>query len=67
MSPSTNGTINQERNQCEALLTACFTLISYLAYSSALMMEAICSSDAPVNLNGLHGVITLKIEYLKEI
>jgi hypothetical protein len=35
--------------QCEALLTTCFMLVSCLAYSLALKMEAICSSETSVN------------------
>jgi hypothetical protein len=31
------------------------------AYSSTLKMEAICSSETSVDVNGLHGVISQKI------
>jgi hypothetical protein len=56
------GTISQERNICEALLSARLTLVSHFVFSLALMMETTCSSETPVNFNGLRGVISLKIE-----
>jgi hypothetical protein len=44
--------IREERT----LLTTCFMLVSCLAYSSTLKMEATCSSDMSP-FNGLHGYI----------
>jgi hypothetical protein len=40
-----------KRNHREAgsELAPCFTLVSYLAYSSTLKMEAICSSETSVD------------------
>jgi hypothetical protein len=35
---------------------------SCLAYSSTMKMEPICSSESSVDFNGLHGVISQKIE-----
>jgi hypothetical protein len=40
------------------LLQYSFTLVSCMAYSSTLKMEATCSSKMSVDSNGLHGVIT---------
>jgi hypothetical protein len=34
-----------------SLLPACFTLVSYLAYSSALKMEAMCSSEVSLDFH----------------
>jgi hypothetical protein len=33
----------------DALLATCFMLVSYLAYSSILKLEAICSSETPID------------------
>jgi hypothetical protein len=43
----------------ETLLSACFLLLSWLAYSSILTMEAVQSSETSVNYTGLHGVTNL--------
>jgi hypothetical protein len=42
--------ISQTRNQHEALLATCFTLVSCLAYSWTLKMEVICSSETSVDI-----------------
>jgi hypothetical protein len=44
-----------------ALLATCFRLVSYLAYSSILKMEATCSSKLRLTYNELHGVVSQKI------
>jgi hypothetical protein len=45
MSPPSSGRrISQARNKHEALLATYFMLVSYLAYSTTLMMEVIFSS-----------------------
>jgi hypothetical protein len=41
---------------------AAFTLVSCSAYSSTLKIEAIYPSETSVDFNGLHGVISQKIE-----
>jgi hypothetical protein len=48
-----------------AAAATCFTLVSSLAYSSILKLEAICFSETSVNFSRLHGVIFHKIELLK--
>jgi hypothetical protein len=44
------------------MLATYFTLISYLAFSSTLKMEAIFSSETSVDFDGLYVVVSLKIE-----
>jgi hypothetical protein len=46
-----------------SLLATCFTLVSFLAYSSTLKVDATCW----LTFNGLHGVISQKIELFKKI
>jgi hypothetical protein len=36
-----------------------------LAYSSILKLETACSSETSANFNGLHGVISQRIEFFK--
>jgi hypothetical protein len=43
-------------------LLLCFMLISSLTYSLILKTEVICSSETSVDFNGLHFVISQKIE-----
>jgi hypothetical protein len=43
-------------------LLPAFMLVSCLAYSSTLKMEATCFSETSVDFQGLHGVIFQKIE-----
>jgi hypothetical protein len=57
MSLPTSGSKNEARKQVTS------TLVSCLAYSSALKMEATCSSATQLTFNGLHGVISQKIEF----
>jgi hypothetical protein len=40
---------NHSTFQCEALIAACFMLVSYFAYSSTLKMEVMCSSKTLVD------------------
>jgi hypothetical protein len=37
-------------------------LVSYLVYSSTLKMEATCSSEILVEFNGIHSVVSQKME-----
>jgi hypothetical protein len=46
----------------EALLAACFKLVSYLAYFSVLKMEKTCFSEHTLTFNGLHSIVSLKTE-----
>jgi hypothetical protein len=43
-------------------LAACFMLVSCLAYSPTLKMEATCSSETSLNFNKLYGIISQKTE-----
>jgi hypothetical protein len=45
-----------------ALLAAWFVLVSCLAYSSTLKMEAICFSEISVDIHGLHDIISPNTE-----
>jgi hypothetical protein len=45
-----------------ALLATCFMLVSCLAYSSALKMEAMCSSIASLDFSRLHNGILQNVE-----
>jgi hypothetical protein len=42
---------------CIALLDTCFMLVSYLAYSSTLKMEATGSSEMTFDSTDLHGIV----------
>jgi hypothetical protein len=59
MEPNCQLAYSQERVK---LLATCFLLVSCLAYSSTLMMEAIFSYETLVDFQGLHDVISQKIE-----
>jgi hypothetical protein len=45
------------------LLAACFMLVSGLAYTSTLKMEAICSPETSVGFTGFHSVIHQKTKF----
>jgi hypothetical protein len=45
-----------------ALLVAYFTLVSCLAYSSTLNMEASCSSEMSVEFQRTNGVVSQKTD-----
>jgi hypothetical protein len=52
---------------CKSMLATCFTLVSFLAYSSTLKTEAVVPPKLRLTFNGLHGVISQKIEILNNI
>jgi hypothetical protein len=49
MSPPSSGSKNKPSKKL-AEISACFKLVSCLAYSSTLKMEAICSSETSADL-----------------
>jgi hypothetical protein len=51
----------QGRRISNALLVACFILVSYLVYDSALKMEGTVRLKHRLTFNGLDGVILHKI------
>jgi hypothetical protein len=51
-------TENQLEVSSKQLLTACFTLVSCLAYPSTLKIEATRSSEKSAAFNGLYGIIS---------
>jgi hypothetical protein len=52
------------KNSHTILLATCFILVSCLAYSSTLKTEATCSSEKPVDFNGLYGVMSQKTDLI---
>jgi hypothetical protein len=44
-----------------ALPATSFSLISYLGYTSALKVEAVCSFETSLSIHKVHGVSTQKI------
>jgi hypothetical protein len=56
MSPPSSGSKNKPRKQMTSKMVSCF------AYASTLKMDATCSSVTQLSFNGLHGVISYKIE-----
>jgi outer membrane receptor for ferrienterochelin and colicin len=48
------------------MLAAFFTLVSCLAYSSSLKMEASISSEMSVHFQQVHGVIFQETEFFSE-
>jgi hypothetical protein len=58
MSPPSSGPKNK------LLLATFFILVSWMAYSSAVKMEATCFSKCRLTFNGLHGVRSQKIGLL---
>jgi hypothetical protein len=53
----------QETSMKQIASRGCFTLVSCMAHSSTLKMEATCSSE----ISGLHGVISQKIVLFKNL
>jgi hypothetical protein len=53
-----------KKSEIRSLLLNRFMIFSYLAHSSTLKMEMICSSVTLVDFSGILGVVSQKIELI---